>query len=340
MSRSPRVRVKDIADRARVSPTTASVVLSGRADEFRIGASTRTLVLEVARQMGYVRPTSSRRNGRVVTPPLWGIFTPSDLDSGPITQFFQGAQKYVEDNQLQVDCVVVPFERGSLREKQRWLSAGFARGAIMFGLTDDDVAFIDETDFDIPVVLYNRTAAGCASVVVDDYGAGQQAMRHFLARGLRRFAIIGPNHTSRALSMRSIGFRDELGGSSETKIINISAEINDPDAFSSALVALPTAGGRTGIFVLNDQMIGAVMKWLQTSGVAVPDDAELISYGDSPINTVLRPSISSVAVPSELMSVECARTLHHAITNRGAMTDVTRSFDTHLVLRESSPDSA
>ncbi|MEV4687053.1 LacI family DNA-binding transcriptional regulator [Microbacterium sp. LWH3-1.2] len=328
-----------MADRARVSSTTASVVLGGRADEFRIAPETRDAVLEAARHLGYVRVPSSRRS-RASTPPLWVILTPSDFESGPIRQFFEGASAFVRDNGLAVDCMVLPFERGRLSEKSQWITPEFARGAIMVGLTDEDVAFIDEHSFDIPIALYNRTARGCASVVVDDYGAGRTVMQHFLERGLRQFAVVAPPHASRALSLRTVGFSDTLrqsgGADSSAQVQQVFADVYDAAGFDAAIDAI-SIDERTGIFVLNDQMVARVMEGLTRRGLTVPDDVEVVSYGDSPINTVVRPAVSSVRVPVDEMSLECARTLQQSVTNRDAMIGVIRSFETTLVVRASSP---
>ena len=336
---SSRVRLQDVADKARVSSTTASLVLSGRAEEFRIAAVTRDAVLEAAHGLGYVRRVT-QRSGRRATPPLWTLFAPSDFDSGPTRQFFDGVQGYLRENKLQVDCIVLPFERGRLEEKRHWISPDFARGAVMVGLTDEDVAFIDATEFELPIVLANRTARGCASVVVDDYSAGQQAMQHFLARGLSEFVIVSPTHTSRALSMRTIGFTDALqqvGGRASSSVQSCYADVYDEPGFAAALDALTLPTARVGFFVLNDQMVGGLTNWLQGRALVVPRDAEIISYGDSPINTVVRPPVTSLRVPSHDMSVECARTLQQAVSHRGSMTGAIRSFGTELIARESSP---
>lgn len=341
MAQSRKVRLRDVADRARVSTTTASLVLSGRAEEFRIATDTRDSVLAAAERLGYVRVPAARRRGQGTTPPSWTIFTPSDIDSGPLQLFLRGAQGYVEEKKLQVDCLVVPFERGRLREKQRWISASYTRGVIMVGLTDEDVSFVDGADFDVPVVIYNRHALGCASVVVNDYGAGQQVMRHFLARGLSRFVLLSPQHASRSLSMRTVGFIDALrqvrGDHDERAVQHLTADVNNAAAFVEALDRLDLSSGPLGVFVLNDQMIGAVMTWAQGKGLLAPNDLELVSYGDNPINRVMRPSVSSVSVPIAEMSVECARTLHQSIAYPGTMSDVARSFPTQLVTRETSP---
>lgn len=334
-----RVRLQDVADRARVSSTTASLVLSGRAEEFRIAAATRDAVLEAAQRLGYVRRVT-QRSGRRATPPLWILFAPTDFESGPTQQFFDGVQGYLVENKLQVDCIILPFKRGHLDEKRQWLSPAFARGAIMAGLTDEDVAFIDANEFELPIVLANRTARGCASVVVDDYGAGQQAMGHFLARGLSEFVVVTPQHTSRALSMRTIGFTDafqQSGGDAVSAVQRCRADVYDEPGFAAALDALTPPTGPVGYFVLNDQMVGGLSGWLRQHGRSVPGDAEVVSYGDSPINTVVRPAVTSLRVPSHEMSVECARTLQQAIRHHGSMIGATRSFATELVTRESSP---
>jgi DNA-binding LacI/PurR family transcriptional regulator len=335
VARGKRVSLKDVAERSGVSPTTASVVLNGRWEEFRIAPATRDEVLATAERLGYVPSRSAKRQQLPGATILWCIFAPTDFDSGPTAQFFNGVHQYAKRNPVQAETLIFPFERGRLREKEQWISANFASGAIMVGLDDADVAFLEKGRFDIPIVLYNRVAKRCSSVTIDDYGAGQRVMRHFLDHGLSRPAVISPEHSSRSLSLRAVGFADELkqrpGQHAATPVPQIHAENSYAGGYSAAQELISGPDRPTGIFVLNDQMVGGVMNCLQENGLAVPGDIQVVSYGDNAINTVVRPTVSSVAVPVQQLSFECARTLHQAIDNPEAMKDVTR------VLSQSSP---
>ena len=94
---------------------------------------------------------------------------------------------------------------------------------------------------------------------------------------------------------------------------------------------------RPAVFVLNDQMVGGVVQSLQDHGLTVPGDVDVVSYGNTAINSILRPTVTSFAVPVEQMSFECARTLHQASRHPEALDKLGRVFDAEMVVRQSSP---
>jgi LacI family transcriptional regulator len=344
VDRPKKVSIKDVAQQSGVSPTTVSVILNGRWEEFRIAPATRDQVTETARRLGY-RPTRSAKLRSGTTPArLWCVFAPVDFHTGPTSGFFQGVREYTKSNHIDIETVLFPYERGRLVDKAAWISSAFTSGAIMVGLNDEDVAFLEGAEFDIPVVLFNRIAKRCSSVNIDDYGVGQNAMRHFLRRGRTRVAVVSPEYSSRPLGLRTVGFTDELqqarGAEASDAVRQVRAENSYAGGYSAAESLLTGPRPPSAIFVLNDQMVGGVMQCLQANGLTVPDDVDVISYGDTPINSILRPTVTSFAVPVEQMSYDCARTLHQATRHPQVMDKVGRVYDAELVIRQSSPAGA
>lgn len=344
MERPKKVSIKDVAQQSGVSPTTVSVILNDRWEEFRIAPATRDHVLATARRLGY-RSTRSAKPRKLTTPArLWCVFAPVDFHTGPTSGFFQGVREYAKGNHLEVETVLFPYERGRLVDKAPWISSAFTSGAIMVGLDDEDVAFLEEAALDIPVVLFNRVAKRCSSVNIDDYVVGQSAMRHFLSRGRTRVAVVSPEYSSRPLSLRAVGLMDELhqalGAEASDTVQQVRAENSYAGGYSAAQSLLADPQPPSAIFVLNDQMVGGVMQCLQANGLTVPDDVDVISYGDTPINSILRPTVTSFAVPVEQMSYDCARTLHQATRHPQVMDNVGRVYDAELVVRQSSPAGA
>jgi LacI family transcriptional regulator len=344
LGRKSGVSLSEVAQRSGVSTTTASMVLSNRWREFRITPATRDQVIAVADELGYTprRPSKARNLTRSR---LWAIFSPTDFDTGPTGEFHRGVLEYVRGEGLDIETIIFPFERGRLQEKADWITAKFAAGAIFLGLGEDDVAFLENQDIDIPIVLANRVAKNWPSVVTDDYEVGNLVLRHFAARGLTSMAMVVPEYSTRSQSLRVVGFADGYSqllrrdepGSPDRDVPQARARNDYEGGRAAILELLPELNERTGIFVLNDSMVGGVMHALQESGRSIPEDVEIVSYGNGSINTILRPTVTSVAVPVAQMSFDCARALHQAISLPAGIGHLTRTLDVSLALRASSP---
>lgn len=341
MARKAGVSLTQVALKSGVSTTTASMVLSDRWQEFRIAPATRDQVLAAAGELGYVAKAPKAKASQ--RPRLWTIFAPLDFDAGPTSEFFRGVYTYIADEGLDIETVVFPFERDRLCDKAAWMRPDFSSGAIMIGLSDEDLAFLESSDFGIPIILVNRVAKNWPSVVTDDYEVGNRVMRHFEARGLSRVAMIMPDYSTRSQSLRAVGFQDtfrELRRESGAAEIPQARAANDYSGGRSAVEQLlPHLARSTGIFVLYDHMVGGVIHALQENGFAVPNDIEVVSYGNSTVNALMRPSVTSVAAPISQMSRDCARALHQASTVAADMGNFSRFHDVEIIFRESSPET-
>jgi LacI family transcriptional regulator len=338
------VSLAAVARHAGVSTTTASMVLGDRWREFRITPATRDRVAAAAAELGYTARRTTRTRGPLQQR-LWVLFSPTDFGTGPTSEFYEGISAYSREEQLGFETVLFPFERGRLADKAEWLTSSFAAGAIMLGLGEEDVAFLEEQDLDIPLALANRVSKRWPSVVTDDYELGQLVFRHFVARGLTSMAMVVPEYSTRSQSLRMVGFADgyarfvrRRGAKGPATDVPQSRGTNDyaggRAATAELLADLPP---RTGIFVLNDNMVGGVLHTLQEGGRSIPADVELVSYGNSTLNAALRPAVTSVSVPLGQMSRDCARALHQATDLPAETGHLTRMLDVELILRESSP---
>ncbi len=343
MKRGKAVSVKDVAAAANVSPSTASVVLSNKGGEFRIAPETQQKVLQVAASLGYQPTRRAKKKTGISAKQLWCIFSPTNFDRGPTAQFFEGVNKYLHDHRLPIETIIFPFERGHLSEKAGWLSSGFTCGAMLTALNDEDMAYLQTAQFDIPIVLFNRTLHNFYSVTTDEYSTGRHAMGHFLSHGHRKISMIAPTYSSRSLSLRMVGFRDRLqSGSAKEKEASILptryGDDNFEGGFAAMQMALEGETRPTAVFVLNDSMVGGVVRAIQEKGLAIPGDIEIISNGNSSVNTLIFPSITSFAMPMAQMSYNCAKLLHNAVETGILSDNINRSYDAELVFRQSCPE--
>ena len=338
------VSVKQIAETLGLSPSTVSMVLNNRSGEFRIAESTSQRVLNTAQELGYrSSETRVKRKKRGFGKTIVCTFCPHNFEKGPMSSFYEGFYRYMKSLGNHYETIIFPFELGLLKQKMSFISKDFMAGAIMMALTEEDLEFLENTKFDVPVVLYNRTAKGYCSVLTDDYAVGNSAMEHFIKRGHERFGIVSPNYSSRALSLRSTGYWDKLKSSGlESKgAIGVPVTFGDDDDAGGYLATkelLQSETLPTALFVPSDNMITGVLRCLKDHHLSVPGDMELISYGNKQVNSILTPSITSFLPPAQEMSYNSAKLLHSFIES-GTSTDTARlSFEATCIFRESSPE--
>ncbi|WP_141505644.1 LacI family DNA-binding transcriptional regulator [Paenibacillus luteus] len=343
VKRNQTVGVKQIAEALGVSSSTVSMVLNNRGGEFRIADTTCERIIQTANELGYRHEARMKRKKRSFNRTLVCAFCPPDFDKGPTSQFYAGINRYLNELNLKYETIVFPYELGKLKDKISFISKEFISGAIMMALTEEDIAFIENTKFDIPVVLFNRTAKGYSSVLTDDYTVGHSAMEHFIRRGHTRFGIVSPNYSSRALSLRSTGYRDKLRSSGMEadeaySFTTTYGDASDAGGYAAMEEMLQSEKLPTALFVSIDNMMSGVTRRVRERGIRVPEDLEIISYGSMAFNNIVSPTITSFVPSSEEMSYNCAKLLHRFIEDGVWNDNVKMSFEATCVYRESCPE--
>lgn len=342
MGKNGPVGIKQIAEAAGVAQSTVSVVLNNQGEKLRIAPATQERIMQLAKEMGYKPAHRNKYIKNDAIEPIICVFWPTDFDKGPINEYFNGIRKFFADNKLSYETILIPFEMGKLYEKASRISSGFLSGAVMMALTENDITFLQNNKFDVPIILFNRTAVNYSSVKIDDYDVGQKAMQHFIKRGHRRFGIISPDYSSKALSLRAVGYNDEFqrqnSYSDGAFILPVMRGNNsDEGGFFATQEILKSKQVPSAIFVTNDNMISGVMRCLRINGLKVPGDVEVISYGNQTVNSIIIPNVSSFAPPIGEMSYDCARILHNAIKD-GEKLSINRNYVAKCIFRDSCPE--
>ncbi len=341
MEGKARISVKMIAELAGVSQSTASLVLNNRGDENRIAPETQEKVRRIAQDLGYQPKKRVRQERTSQDPVVIGILQPTDLESGPLPQFFQGAMSCIEERALNFELMVALYRRGELSQKAHLFATDkYFRGVVILGTSNADVEFLQSFKSQIPVVIFNRDVKGYHSVKIDDYEVGQYACSHFLRRGNRDLCVIMPDYSSKSLSMRLVGYLDKFYsymGNRDLRPPVIKGENSETGGYSAAKELLKLKRLPSATFVTNDEMVRGVMRGLLEAGKQIPQDMELISFGNKMVNVWSRPQITSFAYPVETMAYDCMQILRSEL-DVGPMPPVTRNYTAQCVFRESSPE--
>jgi LacI family transcriptional regulator len=335
-----RPRLADIAEQAGVSRATVSVILNGRAAELRIAPETRTSVLNVARELGYVRNLAARRlrvQSRSQHRLSITIASPFDTPLALITPIVEGIQRAAYGGSTEVDVGVSSFHLGRLTDIRQVFESAVNHGVLVIGTSVDDDAFLNATEFPIPIVVIQRRSRH-ASVVTDDASGGLAMTRHLLALGRTRVALMMPRLPIVVLHDRAAGYlraHAEMGVTPDPTLI-VGADSYSFDAGYLAGQAMLAAGlAFDAVFCLDDQLAVGAARAFREAGLDLPRDVALAGYCDYDVSAYIDPPLSSVRIPLVSMAREAThilvRSIHHQTMDTERVT-----FRPELVLRASS----
>lgn len=336
-------KIKQIAEALGLSPATVSVVLNGRGDSIRISKKTQQKVWNEAKKVGYSPNIYARRlrMGASVQPTyviaaFWNVTYYVDEMLGTLTREIMQKE---EELGISIELVIQPYMEGRLSEEGQKINANRYSGAIIFGASNKDLDFLAGQTFNIPVILCNREIAGFNSVMNADYHAGELCAEHFSGRGLKTAGVIGADSSNRAAAERCRGFLSkckELGIKVNKRMV-IEENARTTSAGYTAMTKF--LSGKTypdGLFLLYDTAAAGVLQAIRGHGIRVPDDMEIVAYGDTVVLHYLSPTITSLRVSTSVLMESMIDILIRHLKDEKTNAEAVRE-EPQFVYRQSSP---
>lgn len=300
-----RAMLSDIAEKARVSLSTASRAVRNQAG---VSRAVRGRVLRAAEQLNYVPNQLARAlaQGRtnvigLVTPPIMQI-TSEGATAGRVEALARAAGMGV------VHFRYGPAESQLVREiavKHQWdgvlifpNAPADVTGALAEALTADGIPTIvigpAHWRINVDYVSFDR-----------EYGV-RLLLDHALAQGLRRVALLAAAREVRNLE-RSVKY-DSLEADLRARGMDLAASIpvnleaqRGPALYRASrdAVADALAGGLQAdlLMAANDTVAAGALNALQDRGVRVPEDMAVSGYDDEEWGEYARPALTTVRIP-------------------------------------------
>jgi LacI family transcriptional regulator len=292
-----RVRLKDVAARAKVDTSTASRVLSGRADMVRDETAER--VLAASRELGYTpnafaRALRTRRTGSI------GVVLP-EFSNPVYAAVIDGIEERAAEIGLSV--VIDAIRPGNPGDFARLVSENRVDGVLFSAASDRSVALdvLDATA--VPYVLVNRSVAEATASVVLDEESGVEAMVRCLAEhGHTRIAYVsGPPGIDTARRRKS-GFlktMKRLKLPVDRRLVVAAFEPETAQAATAALLAVDPPP--TAICVWTIKSALGVLHALHEHAVSIPEQMSVIAMPDVWLAAYCWPPLTTVAMPLGVM---------------------------------------
>ncbi len=337
MKRNSRVTLEDIAKQLNVSRVTVSKALRDHPD---ISTETTKLVRKTAKDFGYTpnllaRNLSSRRSQMIglVIPKVAHAFFGSVIEGVYNTAF---------DNDYET-ILTVSQENDERERKHLQTLVSMRVDGILISISEttrDLEVFGWIKKLGVPLIFIDRCPnplpAGFGSVLVDDEGGAFRAVEHAISIGYRKIACFGGTTNTNIGRNRLRGFKSAMkkhrvpvqphwiaeGGYGQNVGYDNIMRLH-------SLRRLPEF-----VFAMTYPIALGVYSAAKKLGLRIPEDIDLISFGDSDVSDVISPALSCVSQPSYQLGSVAAGLLLKNLSDPETLRNQHIVLPTDLLIRE------
>ena len=334
------IRIKDIADRAGVSPTTVSNVIHGKTG--RVSKATVEKINRILKEMEYVPSISARmlaNNSSGLIGVALGFMKKGNASSfeDPFVSAMLGNLEYQIREHGYYMMLVARHEKDDLM--QQALGWNFD-GMIAMALKEKEIAELSER-LGKPLVTidqYLPPELGVRSITMDDRGGAYQMSQYLIGKGHKKFLFLsdcdlGVDH------YRWLGVRQamEEAGIEDFESRHIVIPWNPEQREKAYEEMLPFFKKQTALFFSSDYYALEASNFLQNRGIKVPEDISIAGFDDVTYATLARPKLTTVHQMVDGKARRAVEVLMHLIQDEPVQKDIP-PLPTTLVERESVRD--
>ena len=334
------IRIKDIADRAGVSPTTVSNVIHGKTG--RVSKATVEKINRILKEMEYVPSISARmlaNNSSGLIGVALGFMKKGNASSfeDPFVSAMLGNLEYQIREHGYYMMLVARHEQDDIMQQALGWNID---GMIAMALKEKEIAELSER-LGKPLVTidqYLPPELGVRSITMDDRGGAYQMSQYLIGKGHKKFLFLsdcdlGVDH------YRWLGVRQamEEAGIEDIASRHIVIPWNPEQRETAYEEMLPFFKKQTALFFSSDYYALEASNFLQNRGIKVPEEISIAGFDDVTYATLARPKLTTVHQMVDGKARRAVEVLMHLIQDEPVQKDIP-PLPTTLVERESVRD--
>ena len=319
------IRIKDIADRAGVSPTTVSNVIHGKTG--RVSKATVEKINRILKEMEYVPSISARmlaNNSSGLIGVALGFMKKGNASSfeDPFVSAMLGNLEYQIREHGYYMMLVARHEQDDIM--QQALGWNFD-GMIAMALKEKEIAELSER-LGKPLVTidqYLPPELGVRSITMDDRGGAYQMSQYLIGKGHKKFLFLsdcdlGVDH------YRWLGVRQamEEAGIEDFESRHIVIPWNPEQREKAYEEMLPFFKKQTALFFSSDYYALEASNFLQNRGIKVPEEISIAGFDDVTYATLARPKLTTVHQMVDGKARRAVEVLMHLIQDEPVQKDI------------------
>jgi len=338
MSNQHPVTIKDIAQRLKISVSTVSRALRGSTE---IKEETRILVLELAEELRYspnpIALSLKDKRTRVI-----GVMV-QEIANNYCSSAIAGIEDYAFKMGYHV-LISQSHEKYDVEVTNTQLLASRRIDGLIITLSNE-TRIVDHLkdliEKGIPVVMFDRVSNKLEThkVVVDDYRGAYDATCHLVEQGYTRIAHLTISKYLSITQNRLRGYMDALKAHN-IPVKNewiIHCDFNTDSIEKNVKTLLNKSKRPDAILACAERISMVCLKVLLDMNLRVPEDVAIAGFADNPMNSFLKPTLTSVSQPTFTIGQQAAALLIEQIENtRPPEKFKTIQLKTNMDIRESS----
>ncbi len=326
--------LKDIANKLNVSTVTVSKALRDHPD---ISSETTRLVKKTASELGYssnfmARNLSARRSNTI------GVVIPK-IAHNFFSSIVEHIYSYAFDTNYEI--ILTVSQENSLRERKhiQTLVSNRVDGIIVSVSqeTKDNEIFEMVKAKGIPLLFMDRhhNISNVSTVTVDDRKGAYKTIDHAIKLGYRKIAHFAGCKNVNIGCERDLGFRQAMvdNGIEIKQEWILEGGYEEKSGYSSFMKLYNQKNLPDLIFAVTFPVALGVYMAARDVGIKIPEDVDLICFGNSDLSDLMVPSLSFVDQHPEQIATKSLQTLIDNIDNKEGFKVQHIVIDTDLVLR-------
>lgn len=331
-----KVKIKDVAIKAGVSPSTVSQFLNKRYNHMSL--KTRIRIEKIIEELDY-QPNNVARSLKIKKTNTIGIIVANILYTFS-TFMSRGIEDYCHSNGYNV--ILCNADNNAEKEKAYFvmLQNKQVDGVIIAATGKNLKYYENEIDKGFPVVQIDRYFSQLKTdiVLTDNYNGSFKAVEHLIDNGFNKIAIVLPKGD--LLSVRKERLEGYIAALKENNIAinpNYICFMNKIDSKEILTKLFELSEQPEAIFSTNDIMAIEVLTFLEVGNIKMPESLGIISFDDLPTAHLLKTSLTVISQPAYEMGKTSARLLIERIENTNDNKILNKVvIPSKLIIRDSS----
>lgn len=316
-----KLSIVDIANELKVSKTTVSFILNGRAKEKRIGEDLVERVTKYVEEVGY-KPNSLAKSLRTGKSNTIGLMV-EDI-SNP---FFASIARLIEDRAYKNGYKILYCSTDNDTQKTKELINMFrdrhVDGYIIAppeGIEDDVEQLLKDG---LPVVMFDRhlPKVNTDYVEVDNLFSTYNATRHLIQQGYKNIAFVTFASSQTQMLARVQGYKDALKESRFTPVVKEIVFNQDEEMIIKPMTAFFKKHKDLDAVVFGTNHVGTCgLKVFNALSIKVPENMAVISFDDYDVFKLYSPPVTAIAQPVDEIADNVITVLLKKLNSKGGST--------------------
>lgn len=309
------IKVKDIASKLNLSPSTVSLVLNNKPG---ISEATREKIMHAVREMSgedFIFPDKVEKKNI-----LFVVYRKLGLTPASTPYFSQVFSEIIEGVESQVKArgyhlLISYMDEKSLKEEVIKINTDKVEGLLILATEMEEEQFEAFADLSIPLVMLDNymESKDFNSITINNEKGVYEAISYFVKMGHKRIGYFHVKNEIANFSERYYGYfraMKKCGISvEEEQIVEVSgAGVEEVYSLLKRML-LNKKDMPTAFFADNDIVAMCAMRVFREGGLRIPEDISIIGFDNMTLSEFLEPPLTTIQIPKFTMGVIAANTI-------------------------------